>query len=612
MKKKFHCLLFFSIITNFFYDNYALTKDDLYQAINDAFRVTISTGILIGGLIIFKEIYNDIQKYLKKKPIKKIIFSDIGGYKDIKEKLLDIVNEAKDPNNEETNMTCILLYGPPGTGKTYFVRALANESNINFTMLDAADIHSSPYYGEAENNLKNTFKNVKKNAPSILFIDEIDNLLSHRGQGAGSSQSLYDDLKNLFLIHMDGTQDMNGVILIGATNNMPNMDPAFLRSGRFENKLFIGLPNYQDRLEIIKINLKKHKIIPDNTINTEYMAKESNNLSGADFNNLFKNIKQLLKKNKKTKFNIDIFNQELNAIKLQKLSTLQKSTTPKKIYFSDIGGYKEIKEELLEIINDTKNIENKNTNMTCILLQGPPGTGKTYIAQALANESKLPIFILDSTDILSSSYIGEAEKQVKLIFEKAKENSPCIFFIDEIDALLSPRNEKRNSSSENNIKNLLLSYIDGVHEMNGVTLIGATNNISNIEPAFLRSGRFEHQFFINIPNYEDRLEIIKINLDKNELNTDPKVTREYMAEETNTLSAADLNFLFKQITKLINKKNKKIPSNKKMITLEMFNKEVEKIKSKIIAEKERDLPIESLFLNLKNLVPQVQKIFNIP
>lgn len=626
MKIKFLLFLFSIIIKNFY--SILDIKSDNKQSDNSNLEIkpniikgaeyAIIYASMVGGLIIFKAILDEAFNLLSsknRKSIKKIMFADIGGYNKIKTELLNLVNETKNPENQDSNMTCILLHGPPGTGKTYLALALSNETGLNFVSLDSTHIFSSPYVGESEAEVKKIFTKAKKTAPCIIFIDEADVFFSDTA-GNTPIAKLENNIKKLFLTHMDGNYDMKGVILIACTNHIENISPAFLRSGRFEHKIFMNFPSYEDRLEMVKINLKKYMIIVEDTINIETMAKETNNLNAADINTLFKQIKKVLKENKKRLLNEEIFITSIKDIKLSKLNALNKTTTPKKIYFSNIGGYTKVKEELLEIVDEAKNTENKNTNMTCILLHGPPGTGKTYIAQALANESNLPIIILDSTDILSSPYIGESEKQLKLILEQAKTNSPCIIFIDEIDALLSHRNKKHNSNTDNNIKNLLLSYIDGLHEMNGIILIGATNNMSEIDPAFLRSGRFEHKFFIDIPTYEDRLDIISINLNKNELNINEKINIAYMAKETESLNSADLNALFKNIKKSINKKNRKNSSNiikKQYITMKIFNTELEKIKAITMgALKKKQSGKSPIFSEIKNnILPMIEKIFDI-
>jgi SpoVK/Ycf46/Vps4 family AAA+-type ATPase len=545
MKKNILFIFNFIILTNYHRSPY----DSFVRGIEDGIQVLTILGVVASGTVIFKGLSDLIFKKNNKNDIK---FSDIGGYKKIKEELLAIVQEAKNPNNTNTNMNCILLYGPPGTGKTYLAQALGNETRLNFINLDATDIISSPYLGEAEAGLKHILTQAKLRAPSIIFMDEAEVFFSDT-IGNTPTAKVENNIKNLFLTHMDGSYNMKGVILIACTNRIEDISPAFLRSGRIEHKIFMGLPSYEDRLAIIKINLKKYQIILEDAINIKKMAQATNNFNAADLNTLFKKIKQLLKKNKKQSLNEEIFISQLSNIKLNKLAALNKTTTPKKIYFSDIGGYRKTKEELLAIVEDSKTNEPQNTNMSCILLQGPPGTGKTHLAQALANESNLPIIILDSTDILSSPYIGQSEKQLKNILEKTKENKPCILFIDEIDTMLSHRNQNHNSKNEDNIKNLLLSYMDGIHEMNGAILIGTTNNVSNIDSAFLRAGRFDI-INIDLPSYQDRLEIIEIIIKKKKLSLHSNITLNYLAERTANFTAADLNKLF-SIVETINKKN---------------------------------------------------------
>jgi len=272
-----------------------------------------------------------------------------------------------------------------------------------------------------------------------------------------------------------------------------------------------------------------------------------------------------------------IFNKHFNSTKNKKIND---------IFFSDIEGYTDIKTELMEIIADAKNPKTKTTNMTGILLEGPPGTGKTYLAQALANESGLPIALIDKTDILSSPYLGNAEKEMVNLLEEAKNEKPCIIFIDEIETFLTDGNKEESSFKDvnNNVKNILLTYMDGAHNMQGVILIGATNNTKDIDSAFMKPSRFEYNLQIDLPEFTDRLDIIRILLRKYDLFTDQNITPSYIAEITSSFSAADLNKLFKII-----KKKKETPHiNKKDITEAYLECSLARKSNRIINEEEKN------------------------
>jgi SpoVK/Ycf46/Vps4 family AAA+-type ATPase len=337
MKKKFYLVFTINIVLllptysilpeETFFDTF---KRELPYTIQQGLQFSLLIMTMSASLMAFETLFKYFNRIRKQKE-KKILFADIGGYQTIKDELLDIIREAKDRNNKETNMTCILLYGPPGTGKTYIAQALASQTNTPISILDPTDL-TKPYMGEGEAAIKHAFETAKENTPYIVFIDEIDNILSIRKNGnGGAADSSINNIKNLFLTYMDGTHNMKGVILIGTTNNVSYMDPAFLRSGRFEYKIFIDLPNYKDRLEIINLYIKKNTLKLDPDIPLEYIAEKTDTLTPADINSIFKGMKRKLKNNKIKSITKDIFTQALNTIQLAKTSHDSKKPDSPKI-----------------------------------------------------------------------------------------------------------------------------------------------------------------------------------------------------------------------------------------------------------------------------------------
>jgi cell division protease FtsH len=263
----------------------------------------VITNPLEYPLFLRKYLFNN---FFNKKKSRKIMFSDIGGYQDIKNELLEIMSDIKNPNNKKNNMTGILLWGPPGTGKTYLAEAIANESGYSLAIIDSTDINSSPLLGESEIQLKKILMEAKDNKPSIIFIDEIENLLSNRKEEKSTLKSSFNSLKNIFLTYMDGgKENMDQVVLIGATNSIDDIDPAFVRPGRFEHIFKIDFPTYKDRFEILEILLKKNNLSLNSDITLQYIAEKTSGFTGADINKLFT---ILLKINKN--FNDNIINQE--------------------------------------------------------------------------------------------------------------------------------------------------------------------------------------------------------------------------------------------------------------------------------------------------------------
>jgi cell division protease FtsH len=265
---------------------------NIFENENIGQALSVFEMIFIGVIIQLAPLYiNSLlscnNKYFNTKEIKKIFFKDIGGYQDKKKDILDIVNEAK-VNKQNTNMTSILLYGPSGTGKTQLAQAVANEAKLPYAIINPTDILGK-FLGESENNIKNILNEARKNAPCILFIDEIDFLLNNK---AGIYSSTETNIKKILQTYMDGTENINGVILIGATNYRDNIPPEFLRNGRFEDQFFIDYPDYTDRLDIIKIMLKKNNLTLASSITIEYIAERTESMTGAQINSIVKNIKK--------------------------------------------------------------------------------------------------------------------------------------------------------------------------------------------------------------------------------------------------------------------------------------------------------------------------------
>lgn len=261
------------------------------------------TNPLFYPSLIRKYLFNS---YFNKKNYHTILFNDIGGYNNIKAQLSEIIENTKN-NTKKTNMTGIILWGPPGTGKTYFAQAIANENNLSFAVISSTDINSSSYMGESERQLKYILKEAQIHAPSIIFIDEIENLISDRNQEKSNLKSALNSIKNILLSYMDGTENMGQTIIIGATNNIENIDKAFLRPGRFEHIIKIDLPSYQDRLEIIKIIIKKNNLLLSSDITLNYLAERTANFTAADLNKLFSIVENLNKKNGSSWISIDTF-----------------------------------------------------------------------------------------------------------------------------------------------------------------------------------------------------------------------------------------------------------------------------------------------------------------
>lgn len=480
-----------------------------------------------------------------KKKIKPITIKDIAGNKEVITKITNAIKLAK----KKKSMTSILLEGPPGTGKTVTVQAILNELGIKYDLILPSDIFGM-FLGETEKKITHILSTAKKNAPYAIIIDECEELFGEKsnrlniGQNGGRSGT-EQNMKNILLQYMGGTFDMEGVILIGITNNKELIDPAFLRTGRFgRNIIHVGYPDEEDRVAIITYYLRKTQLTLGEDITIEDMTTKLSGTSQADIATFFTD---------NTFTDNKITQKEFNSYLLTDI--IGKKHTIKKITLQDIAGNKKNITKIQQVIKKSQ----KNTNMTCILLEGPPGTGKTITAQAILNDMRIQNKLLLPSDILSP-YIGESEKKITKILSDAQMQAPYVLIIDECEKIFEIRNKNTAnaaSSQSDNVKNILLQYMDGAFNMKGVILIGITNHKELIDPAFLRKGRFSNIINIGYPIYDDRIDIISHYIKKANLSLDESLTMEYMASKLEGMSPADISSLFMDNTfenNIVNKK----------------------------------------------------------
>lgn len=431
----------------------------------------------------------------------------------------------------------VLLHGPPGCGKTLIARAVANETDAYFTSITGPEIMAK-YYGESEARLRNVFENAEKNAPAIVFIDEIDAVAPKREEMGGEKQVERRVVAQLLAL-LDGLESRGQIIVIGATN-IPNiLDPALRRPGRFDREISIPIPDKNARLEILQIHTRGMPLAED--VSLEKLAEMTHGFVGADLEALARESAMVVLRKILPKVDF-----ELAEIPYETLLELQvtmdsfmealKEIEPSairevfieipEVKWSDVGGLEDIKRQLMETIEwplkypelftKAKTIPPKG-----ILLYGSPGTGKTLVAKAVANESGVN-FISVKGPALISKYLGESERGIREVFKKAKQASPTIIFFDEIDALVPVRTAGGGDSTHTaeRVISQFLTELDGIEELKGVVVLGATNRFDMIDPAILRPGRFDLLLELPIPDERIRLEIFKIHtkgkpLDKN-------------------------------------------------------------------------------------------------
>jgi transitional endoplasmic reticulum ATPase len=446
----------------------------------------------------------------------------------------------------------VLLHGPPGTGKTLLAKAVANETNANFYTIGGPEIMSK-YYGESEEKLRNVFQQAEKNAPSIIFIDEIDSIAPKREEVSGEvERRIVAQLLSL----MDGMSSRGKVVVIGATNRINAIDPALRRPGRFDREIEIGVPDRNGRLEVLQIHTRGMPL--DKDVNLEKLADISHGFVGADLQALSKEA--AMRALRKVLPEIDLSSENIPADTLRKIIvTMQdfvdvtKEMEPSAmrevfvevpdVKWEDIGGLGDIKQELQEAVEWPLKYQGAFTYADAtppkgILLYGPPGTGKTLMAKAAANESQANFISVKGPELLSK-WVGESEKGVREIFRKARQAAPCIIFFDEIDAIAPTRGgDFGNSHVTERVISQLLTELDGLEILTNVIVIAATNRPDIIDPALLRPGRFDRLLYVPPPDRDSRIQIIKIHTRKKPLTED--VTIEQLADHTDGYTGADI------------------------------------------------------------------------
>ncbi|MDK2372379.1 MAG: CDC48 family AAA ATPase [Candidatus Korarchaeota archaeon] len=451
----------------------------------------------------------------------------------------------------------VLLYGPPGCGKTLLAKAVANESNAHFISISGPEIKSK-YYGESEKRLREIFEEAEKNAPSIIFIDEIDSIAPNRNEVTGEVERR---VVAQLLALMDGLKGRGEVIVIGATNRPEALDPALRRPGRFDREIEIGVPDRGGRKEILQIHTRNVPLSDD--VDLDELADITHGFVGADLAALVREAAMAALRRVLPKIDLDAETipieilEELQvtkddfmeALKLVQPSALREiSIEVPDISWDDIGGLDEVKRELREVVE----LPLKNPDAfrrlgieppKGVLLYGPPGCGKTLLAKAVANESEANFISVKGPEILSK-WVGESEKAVRQIFRKARQVAPAIIFIDEIDSLFPRRGTSFDSGVTERVVSQMLTEIDGIQPLRDVVVIGATNRPDLVDPAVLRPGRLERLVYVGPPDLNTRFEILKVLTKEMPLSDDVDLWK--IALATERFSGADLAALVRE------------------------------------------------------------------
>ena len=446
----------------------------------------------------------------------------------------------------------VILHGPPGTGKTLLAKAVANETNANFYTIGGPEIMSK-YYGESEERLRNVFQEAQKNAPSIIFIDELDSIAPKREEVSGEvERRIVAQLLSL----MDGLKARGKVVVIGATNRINAIDPALRRPGRFDREIELGVPDRDGRLDILQIHTRGMPLEKD--VNLERLADITHGFVGADLQALAKEaairaLRRILPEIDLSAESIpgDILNKII--VKMQDFIDVVNEMEPSAmrevfvevpdVKWEDIGGLEAVKQELREAVEWPLKYQGMfdyadATPPKGILLYGPPGTGKTLMAKAAANESEANFISIKGPELLSK-WVGESEKGVREIFRKARQAAPCIIFFDEIDAIAPARGgDFGNSHVTERVISQILTELDGLEVLTNVVVIAATNRPDIIDFALLRPGRFDRLLYVPPPDYESRKQIIQIHTKKKPLADDINIDK--LATKMDSYTGADI------------------------------------------------------------------------
>jgi transitional endoplasmic reticulum ATPase len=468
---------------------------------------------------------------VSEEPIPDVTYEDIGGLTDEVKKIREMVElplkhpEIFDKLGIEPPKG-VLLHGPPGTGKTLLAKAVANESEANFILLNGPEIMSK-FYGESEKKIRDIFEDANKNAPSIIFIDELDAIAPKREDVQGEVERR---VVSQLLTMMDGLNSRGRVIVIGATNRVNSLDPALRRPGRFDREVEISVPDKAGRLSILKIHTRNMPLTRN--VNLEALAAKTHGFVGADLSALTKEaamnlLRKILPEIKLEddepipsevldKIVIDGVDFE-DALKVVRPSAMREVLveTPN-VGWADIGGLENTKAALKEAIEWP--IEHPEAFKRLgikpprgILLYGSPGTGKTLLAKAVAKESEANFIHVKGPSLLSM-WVGKSEEGIRKVFERARQVSPCIVFFDEIDALAAKRGLEMGTKVTERVLNQLLAEMDGLEGLEDVTIIGATNRPDMLDSALLRPGRFDRIILVDVPDAEGRKGIFQVHM----------------------------------------------------------------------------------------------------
>ena len=495
-----------------------------------------------------------------------VSYEDIGGLKEEVKKVREMIEiPLKRPELFEKLGIAppkgVLMHGPPGTGKTLLAKAVASESDAHFIAINGPEIMSK-YVGGSEENLREFFEEAEANSPSIIFIDELDAIAPKREETNGEVERR--TVAQLLTL-MDGLKSRGQVVVIGATNRPDSLDPALRRPGRFDREIEIGVPDADERQEVLEIHTRNMPIAED--VDLKKLANTTHGFVGADLESLCKEAamrvvrrilpdiksdeeipEEVLKKIIVTK---DDFKSALKEIQPSALREVLIQVPDVK--WDDVGGLDDAKQELQEAVEWPLKYPETFQRLGVrppkgTLLYGVPGTGKTLLAKAVASESEANFISIKGPELLSK-WVGESEKGIREVFRKAKQTAPTVIFFDEIDSIASTRSGNDGDSGvTKRVVNQLLTEMDGLEELEDVAIIAATNRPDIIDPGLMRPGRFDRHIKVDVPSEEARIAIFEVHTKGMPLAKDVNLKK--LAKSTEGYVGADIEAVCREAAML--------------------------------------------------------------
>jgi transitional endoplasmic reticulum ATPase len=541
---------------------------------------------------------------IKEKPVKesetisRVAYEDIGGLEEVVRKVREMIELPMRHPELFRKLGIqppkgVLLYGPPGCGKTLLAKAVANETNAHIITVNAPEIMSK-FVGEAEERIRQIFKEAEEHAPSIIFIDEIDSIAPKREEVVGEVERR---VVAQLLALMDGMEARGNVIVIAATNRVHSIDEALRRPGRFDREVEIGVPDKKGRKEILQIHTRGMPLAKD--VDLEKFAAITHGFVGADLAALAKESAMKALRRYLPEINLEeetIPQKVLEKLEVNKtdfnngLKDVQPSALREvaievpNVKWKDIGALQNVKDELNKVVEWPLKYPDAFKKMGVkaprgIMLYGPSGCGKTMLAKAVANEADANFISIKGPEVLSK-WVGESERGIRKIFRRARQVSPVIVFFDEIDSLATLRGRSSSDSGvSERVVNQLLTELDGMEDLKEVIIVAATNRPDLVDPSLLRPGRIDKMIYVGAPDEKAREEILKVHV--KDVPLEKKISLKELAHKSKGFSGADLAGLVREAVMIALKENKMKPTT---VKLAHFEKALKKIKPTIAPE----------------------------